>query len=173
MKKFAFVLIGFALINSICYAEYIQTDSRISPDRFVFGGVRLGDTMGTVEKIFGKPPRYEHDEQNLMTGSVTDSWHYVWLPRDYTLHVSFSDGRVSEVTSTGKNKIMTQDGIEVGDSEFMIKQRYGEPSDLMKSANTRNYIYRSSQNKFHCLCFYVESGVIRTISMMVEQQASS
>ena len=169
MKKFAFVLIVFALINSICYAEYITTDSRISQDRFVFGGIRIGDTMGTVEKILGKPPRYEHDEKNMMTGSVVDSWHYVWLPRNYTLLVSFSDGRVSEVTSKGKNKIMTQDGIEVGDSEFMIKQRYGEPSELMKSDNKKNYIYRSVQNESYCLCFSVESGIISVISLMIEQ----
>lgn len=172
MKKFAFILIVFAMINSICYAEYIATDSRISPERLVFGGIRLGDTMETVEKILGKPPRYEHDEINLMTGSVVDVWHYVWLPRtrNYTLSVSFSDGRVSAVISKGKNKIMTQDGIEVGDNEFMIKQRYGEPSYLTDYGNQKhNYIYRSTSNEIYCLCFYVESGIIRTISLTIEE----
>ena len=169
MKKFAFVLIVFALINSICYAEYIKTDSRISPDRFVLGGIRLGDTMETVEKILGKPPKYEHNEKVMRTGGVGDSWYYAYLSRNYTFQVDFNEGHVSFVKSTGRNNIMTKDGIEVGDNEFMIKQRYGEPSDFTDYGNQKhNYIYRGIQNKFHCLCFYVESGIIRSITMIIE-----
>ena len=61
MKKFAFILILFLTLSSICYAR-TTTSARISQDRIVIGGIKLSDDMETVLKILGKPSKYTHED---------------------------------------------------------------------------------------------------------------
>ena len=171
MKKFTFILILFLTLSSICYAR-TTTSARISQARIVIGGIKLGDDMETVLKILGKPSKYTHEDKAMHSGEAMDIWYYNQFRSNYAIEVTFNVGSVCDVSVTQINEkinLKTLDGLGVGDSEYLIRKIYGEPSESYSSNDDgKTYVYRSTKSDYEALIFTVRNGAIYRMFISVE-----
>ena len=160
MKKILLLMIAFFCVNfSICSAIIEGQDNHgtLKPSQLVLGYISVTNTPLEILNAYGQPTRID--------GSNGIKWFY---GNDFFIRfIGYDNVSISEVTTTGNNRIKTADGIGVGMPENILPQIYGEPTYQKEYDSEKNYWYYGygSYNWVY-LQFTCKNGVIKKISLV-------
>ena len=146
--------------------------AEISNERISIGGVKIGDNIQKVIKIFGEPKniikKIHHNSE------TKKEYEFKNLYYNNTFEVYCEDDIVTRVILSGKNEITTFDGIKIGDSKEQMIKKYGKkfaeiPEDGPQTENTETvYIYDGeklpNEERTH-LYFTIKRNIIKHIEM--------
>ena len=114
MKK---ILLIMMMLVSVAAAA----SAKVADDRFVVGGVSIGQTKSQVETVCGEP---------VKTRSLNEFLFYEYGKNNETeLVIRFRNGIADTVYVAGNKDIATLDGIKIGSAKKKIIKTYGEPDD--------------------------------------------
>ena len=111
MKK---ILLIMMMLVSVAAAA----SAKVADDRFVIGGVSIGQTMSQVETVCGEPVKTRSFNEFLFYEYGNDETQFV---------IRFRNGMADTVYVAGNNGIATLDGIKIGSGKKAIIKTYGEP----------------------------------------------
>ncbi|MCY7385167.1 MAG: hypothetical protein LH628_21830 [Microcoleus sp. CAN_BIN18] len=114
-----------------------QTPAAIDYSRLGIGGVRLGMSIEEAKRKLGKPQRDETKPAGEAIGGKIRTLTYSKLT------VAAWDGKVYLISTT-KPKLLTIDGVKVGDSTQKVVKTYGYGSQSVQGGVTR-LIYSNDQ----------------------------
>lgn len=149
-------VISFFMLNAISYAG-------ISSSRFYIGGIKLGNNLNQVKKMYGQPKKIETEMKN----SIHDGSKYELKTVSYgsSFKIYLMNGVVISVTSSGKNGIKTRDGIKVGDPEIRLADVYGQPSQSFSDNGVQMYVYEPNGENSSQFIFQIKNGKISEMTL--------
>lgn len=165
-KKKILTLFLLLVVNTMARAE-------ISNERISIGGIKIGDNVQKVIKIFGEPNNIIKKIQ--YNSDTKKEYEFKNLYYNDTFEIYCSDDIVTRVILSGKNDITTFDGLKIGDSKEQMIKKYGKPTaeipdDGPLTEDTETVYIYSSKDKFaneektH-LYITIKRGFIKHIEM--------
>lgn len=154
---------------SICFAEGYDSETisnvpPVSGERFVLGGIVIGNTLEDVENIYGTP-----DEEE--TGVNRGGYNFISYNYGGSVNIVFLEGAngtyfVDSLFTSADNGFATFDGVKVGMPATILKRIYGVPRILYDTDNKTKSVYRYDPNqRVGQFYFYVENGKIVRIEL--------
>lgn len=144
-------LIALTLCSSGQCSTPVANFPKISLDRVAIGGIQPFATKDYVRSIYGEPDEIsERNSKSYDYSEPDETWKY-----GETFSISFANGKVFCLDSSGPNGLKTPDGIAVGDSEGKLLAAYGK--------GWRNGYWYKSEYDIN-LYFQVKNGKVVSIS---------
>lgn len=150
MKKIFILLAIFLLTNfSICLA--------VANEKLILGYLSTSSSPSSILKTYGKPNRVDS----------SNGVRWIYGKDFYIKFVGRYAQSVGEITTEGKNGIITADGVGVGMKEEVLQEIYGEPTQQKQVDEENQYWYygtgRSSRIYLYFAC---TEGTIKKISLI-------
>jgi hypothetical protein len=133
-------LVAVPLSSATLSAPTQTTSKEISITRMGFTGVRLGSKAAQVQQRFGKPQKVRTEQTNCC--GVLLHWTYPEFEVSFEVPEGTNQERNATVysVSTQSAKLMTLEGVRVGDRRSKVLRVYGT-SDT--SENNKLYYYNN------------------------------
>lgn len=140
--------------------SYTPRFPHISYDRVAIGNVKLFASKDDVRAAYGEPDEVIDYRQYQKYNRYTPD--EVWIYKK-TFNIYFFNDKVCQITSEGRNGLVTPDKIQVGDPEAKVVAAYGR-----KGLWNNQYIYESDH---HCtMGFYMRKGNVKMIIIKCDLQ---
>ena len=155
-KILLFISIFVLLFFAISYAG-------ISSNKFYIGGIKLGDSLNKVKKMYGHPKKVDRQIKSSEHDGSKYELKTIYYGNSFKIYIM--NEVVISVTSSGKNGIKTRDGIKVGDPEIRLANIYGQPSQSYSDNGVQMYIYEPNDENSSQFIFQIKNGKISEITL--------